>query len=268
MEAAMIIRKLLVAAVAAVAFTAAGASAAADLLDSVKQRGTLRIGCEGTYPPFNFKDERGELTGYDVDIAKAIAAKMGVKPEFSTVEWSGLLGGLQAAKYDVIVNQVAATDKRREVFDFSDPYVMSAAQLIVRADDTRPWRSLDDLKGKKVGVSQGSNYAELAKSVAGAEVRTYPGAQEYLQDLAERRIDVALNDSLLVPYLKQKTRLPIKGAAFVGKVEQNAIPFPKGNPKFKAAIDKALAEIKADGSFQRISEKWFGRDVSKPPKVQ
>jgi cystine transport system substrate-binding protein len=261
------IRKLLFAAFATVALAASGASPAADLIDTVKQRGTLRIGCEGTYPPFNFRDERGELTGYDVDIAKAIAQKMGVKPEFLTVEWSGLLGGLQAGKYDVIVNQVAATDKRREVFDFSDPYVMSAAQLIVRADDTRPWRGLDDLKGRKVGVSQGSNYAELAKSVAGADVRIYPGAQEYLQDLVQGRIDVALNDSLLVPYLKQKTKLPIKGAAFVGKVEQNAIPFPKGNPKFEAAIDKALADIKADGTFQRISEKWFGRDVSKPPKV-
>jgi cystine transport system substrate-binding protein len=264
----MIVRELLLGAFAAIALTASTAGWGADLLDAVKQRGTLRIGLEGTYPPFNFRDEHGELTGYDVDIARAIAQKMGAKPEFTTVEWSGLLGGLQAGKYDVIVNQVAATDKRREVFDFSDPYVMSAAQLIVRADDTRPWRSLDDLKGRKVGVSQGSNYAELAKSVAGAQVRIYPGAQEYLQDLAERRIDVALNDSLLVPYLQQKTKLPIKGAAFVGKVEQNAIPFAKGNPKFKAAIDKALEDMKADGTFQRISQKWFGRDVSKPPKVQ
>ncbi|HEY1328367.1 MAG TPA: transporter substrate-binding domain-containing protein [Casimicrobiaceae bacterium] len=263
----MNIRKLLVAASAVLALAAPGVTFGADLLDAVKQRGTLRIGLEGTYPPFNFRDERGELTGYDVDIAKAIAQKMGVKPEFVTVEWSGLLGGLQAGKYDVIVNQVAATDKRREVFDFSDPYVMSAAQLIVRADDDRPWNSLRDLEGKTVGVSQGSNYAELARSVDGAKVRIYPGAQEYLQDLAQGRIDVALNDSLLVPYLKQKTKLPIKGAAFVGKVEQNAIPFPKGNPKFKAAIDKALADMKADGTFQRISEQWFGRDVSKPPKV-
>jgi len=263
----MMFRKLLLASIAAIALTASAATAAADLLDTVKQRGTLRVGCEGTYPPFNFRDARGELTGYDVDIANAIAQKMGVKAQFFTVEFSGLLAGLQAGKFDVIVNQIAATDKRREVFDFSDPYVMSAAQLIVRADDTRPWRSLDDLKGKKVGVGQGSNYADLARSVPGAEVRTYPGAQEYMQDLAERRIDVALNDSLLVPYLQQKTKLPIKGAAFVGKIEENAIPFPKGNPRFKAAIDKALADIKADGTFQRISEKWFGRDVSKPPKV-
>src|SRR5438045_3566483 len=92
----------------------AGSAHAADLLDDVKQRAALRIGIEGTYPPFNFRDEQGKLTGFDVEIAEAIAARLGVKPEFTTSEWSGILAGLQAGKFDVIVNQVAATDKRRE----------------------------------------------------------------------------------------------------------------------------------------------------------
>ena len=88
------------------------AAQAADLLDDVKQRGQLRVAVEGTYPPFNFKDEQGKLTGFDVEIAEAIAAKLGVKASFSPTEWSAILAGLQAGKYDVIVNQVAATDKR------------------------------------------------------------------------------------------------------------------------------------------------------------
>jgi cystine transport system substrate-binding protein len=173
----------------------AGAVHAADLLDEVKQRGTLRIAVEGTYPPFNFKDDKGQLTGFDVEIAKAIAAKLGVKPEFTTTEWSGILAGLQAGKYDVIVNQVAATDKRRETFDFSEPYVISYPQLIIRANETRKLDTPADLKGKKIGVGQGSNYADLAKSIEGAEVRTYPGAPEYLQDLATGRIDAARRPS-------------------------------------------------------------------------
>ncbi len=242
-----------------------GTAHAADLLDDVKQRGTLRIAVEGTYPPFNFRDDHGQLTGFDVEIAGAIAARLGVKPEYTTTEWSGILAGLQAGKYDVIVNQVAATEKRREVFDFSEPYVASAAQLIVRANETRPLATPADLKGKKIGVGQGSNYADLARGIAGAEVKVYPGAPEYLQDLAAGRIDVAINDSLLIPYLAQKTRLPVKAGAPIGAVETNAIPFRKGNPKFKQAIDKALDELKADGSFAKISAKWFGRDVSKPP---
>lgn len=250
------------------ALAAAAPARAADLLDDVKQRGTLRIALEGTYPPFNFRDEQGKLTGFDVEIAEAISAKLGVKPQFTTTEWSGILAGLQAGKYDVIVNQVAATPQRQQVFDFSAPYVVSSPQLIVRANETRPIRSEADLKGLTIGVGQGSNYADLARSIAGAQVKVYPGAPEYLQDLATGRIDVALNDSLLIPYLAQKTRLPVKAGAPLGKVESNAIPFRKGNPKFKQAIDQALEALKADGTFARISGKWFGRDVSKPPVAQ
>jgi cystine transport system substrate-binding protein len=241
---------------------------AADLLDEAKARGTLRIACEGTYPPFNYKDDKGELTGFDVEIGKALAVKMGMKPEFVTSEWSGILAGLQAGKYDVIINQVAATDARRETFDFSGPYVISYPQLILRANETRKLETPADLKGKKLGVGQGSNYAELAKKIEGAEVRTYPGAPEYLQDLATGRIDAAINDTLLIPYLRAKTKLPVKAGAPIGKAESNAIPFRKGNPKFKQAIDKALDEIKADGSYAKISNKWFERDVSQPPTAR
>jgi L-cystine transport system substrate-binding protein len=252
---------------ALLAFATLGAHAA-DLLDDVKARGTLRIACEGTYPPFNFRNDKGELDGFDVEIAKALAAKLGLKPEFTTTEWSGILAGLQAGKYDVIVNQVAATEKRRETFDFSEPYVVSYPQLIVRANETRKLDTPADLKGRKLGVGQGSNYAELAKGIEGAEVRTYPGAPEYLQDLASGRIDAAINDSLLIPYLREKTRLPVKAGAAIGKPESNAIPFRKGSPKFKQALDAALAALKADGSYAKISTKWFERDVSQPPAAR
>jgi cystine transport system substrate-binding protein len=145
---------------------------------------------------------------------------------------------------------------------------VSYPQLIVRAAETRKLATPADLKGKKIGVGQGSNYADIARKIDGAEVKVYPGAPEYLQDLATGRIDVALNDSLLIPYLAQKTKLPVKAGAPLGAVETNAIPFRKGNPKFKQAIDKALADMKADGSFAKVSAKWFGRDVSKPPVAQ
>ena len=244
---------------------AAGAAQAADLLDDAKARGSLRVAVEGTYPPFNYRNDKGELDGFDVDIAKAIAAKLGLKAEFTATEWSGILAGLQAGKYDVIVNQVAATDKRRETFDFSEPYVISYPQLIIRTNETRKLDTPAELKGKKIGVGQGSNYADLAKSIDGAEVRTYPGAPEYLQDLAAGRIDVAINDSLLIPYLREKTKLPVKAGAPIGQPESNAIPFRKGNPKFKQAIDKALDDIKRDGTYAKVSTRWFERDVSKPP---
>lgn len=148
----------------------------AELLDDVHQRGALRIALEGTYPPFNFK-QGGKLTGFETELGELLAAELAVKPEFVTTEWSGILAGLQSGKYDIALNQVSVNEQRRKVFDFSEPYTISSAQLIVRADETRQFKSLEDLKGLKLGVGQGTNYADLAKSVAGVNVRTYPGGR-------------------------------------------------------------------------------------------
>ena len=237
---------------------------AADLLDSVKQRGTLRIGLEGTFPPFNSKTPQGELVGFDVDIAKAVAAKLGVKPEFVTTEWSGIIAGLQADKFDVIVNQVGITDARKQTLDFSPAYTYSNAQLIQRKDDTRDFKTLEDLKGKKLGVGLGTNYMDMAKAVPGIDVKTYPGAPEYLRDLASNRLDAALNDRLMLAYLMKNSQLPLRTGANVGPGNPSGIPFKKGNPKFEKAIDDAMTQLEADGTFTKISDKWFGIDVTKP----
>ncbi|MFM0735440.1 cystine ABC transporter substrate-binding protein [Paraburkholderia sediminicola] len=260
-----LLKKMLVAGLIGASFTAVAAHAD-DVLDQVKQRGTLRIGLEGTFPPFNSKAPSGELVGYDVDIAKAVAAKLGVKPEFVTTEWSGIIAGLQAGKFDVIVNQVGITDVRKQVLDFSPAYTYSAAQLIQRKDDTRQFKSLDDLKGKKLGVGLGTNYMDMAKSVPGIDVKTYPGAPEYLRDLAAGRLDAALNDRLMLAYLMKNSPLPLRTGATVGAGNPSGIPFKKGNPKFAKAIDAAMTQLEADGTFSKISDKWFGIDVSKPIK--
>ncbi|EJM95363.1 cystine ABC transporter substrate-binding protein [Herbaspirillum sp. YR522] len=261
--------KWLLAAAGAALLASSLSASAADLLETIKSRGTIKVALEGNYPPFNFKDPKtGQLTGFEVDVANLLAARLGVKPEFTTTEWSGILAGLGAGKYDVIINQVGITDERKKAFDFSDPYTLSSAQLIVRKDETRQFNSLDDLKGKKLGLGQGTNFEQKAKAVQGIDVRTYPGSPEYLADLAAGRIDAALNDSLLVSYILKSTKLPLKGGSPVGAVDQIGIPLHKGNPKFLAALNKALADIKADGSFRQASEKWFGIDVSQPPKAQ
>ncbi len=242
---------------------------AADLLDTVKARGTLRVAMEGNYPPFNFKDPKsGQLDGFEVDVAKLLAAKLGVKPEFTTTEWSGILAGLGAGKYDVIINQVGITEARQKAFDFSQPYTLSTAQLIIRKDEKRSFPTLESLKGYKLGLGQGTNFEQKAKAVLGIDVKTYPGSPEYLADLASGRIDAALNDRLLVGYLLKSSNLPLKAGATFGDVDKIGIPFQKGNPKFEAALNKALDEILKDGSFKQVSFKWFGFDVSKAPSAQ
>lgn len=240
-------------------------ASAADLLDTARKRGTLRIAMEGTYPPFNFRDTKtGQLAGYDVDVAHAVAGKLGLKPEFVTTEWAAILAGLAAGKYDLIVSQVGITARRQQAFDFSQPYTYSSPQLIVRRNEEAHYASLNDLKGKKLGVGQGSVFEQQAKQVPGIEVKSYPAAPENLQDLAFGRVDAALNDSLMVSYLLKNSKLPIKAGARVGNVERMGIAMRKGNPKLKSAIDKALAELRADGSLKAISMKWFGSDASRP----
>ena len=244
-------------------------ASAADLLATAKARGTLKIAMEGTYPPFNFKDQKsGQLAGYDVDVARLIAARLGLKPEFVTTEWSAILAGLAAGRYDVIVSQVGINPKREQAFDFSIPYTYSNPQLIVRKGDTARYTALADLKGKKVGVGQGSVFEQQAKAVPGIEVKSYPAAPENLQDLAFGRVDAALNDSLMVAYLLKNSKLPIQAGARVGAVERTGVAFQKGNPQFKAAIDKALQDAAADGSLKAISMKWFGSDVSRGATAQ
>jgi cystine transport system substrate-binding protein len=258
------LKKILTAGLIGLTCVAATAHAE-DLLDQVKARGTLRIGLEGTFPPFNSKDTKtGELVGFDVDIAKAVAAKLGVKPEFVTTEWSGIIAGLQAGKFDVIVNQVGVTDARKQVLDFSPAYTFSGAELIQRKNDDRQFKTLEDLKGHKLGVGLGTNYMDMAKAVGGIDIKTYPGAPEYLRDLADSRIDAALNDRLMVAYLLKQSNLPLKAGAMVGTGNPSAIPFKKGNPKFAQAIDDAMKQLEADGTFAKISDKWFGIDVTKP----
>jgi len=241
-------------------------ASAADLLAAIKARGTVTVAMEGTYPPFNFKDQKtGQLAGYDVDVANLLAKKLGVKAQFVATEWPAILAGLAAKRYDMIVSQVTVNPVREQSFDFSTPYTYSSPMLILRKNDNSNYRSLADLKGKRVGAGQGSVYEQQARAAGGIEVKSYPAAPENLADLAAGRIDAALNDSLITAWLLKTTKLPVKAGARVGNVERAAVTFRKGDPAFKAAINKALAEATADGSLAAISVKWFGIDVSKAP---
>jgi len=241
-------------------------ASAADLLATIKARGTVTVAMEGTYPPFNFKDQKtGQLAGYDVDVANLLAKKLGVKAQFVATEWPAILAGLAAKRYDMIVSQVTVNPVREQSFEFSTPYTYSSPMLILRKNDNSNYRSLADLKGKRVGAGQGSVYEQQARAAGGIEVKSYPAAPENLADLAAGRIDAALNDSLITAWLLKTTKLPVKAGARVGNVERAAVTFRKGDPAFKAAINQALADAAADGSLAAISVKWFGIDVSKAP---
>lgn len=237
------------------------ASAAAP---STLEKGVLKIGMEGTYAPFTYRDAKGNLTGFDVDIARAVAARMGLKAEFVLTEWSGILAGLQANKYDVIVNQVGINPEREKTIGFSRPYAYSSPQIIVKKTGSFNPKTLADLKGKRVGVGLGSNFEKSLRDAGGINVVTYPGAPEYLADLATGRLDAAYNDRLLVGYLIKSQNLPVRGAGVIGDAQPVGIAMKKSNTSLKTAVDRALLQIKADGTYAKISRQWFGQDVSKP----
>ena len=236
---------------------------AANLMSEARARGALRIAVEGTYPPFNFKDPKtGHLTGYDVEVARLVATRLKLKPQFVPTEWSAILPAVSAGKVDAAISQVIITPERERAYDFSIPYTYSSFQLIVRKNERANYRSLGDLKGRKLGVREGSVFEQQAKLVAGIEVKSYPAVPENLQDLAFGRIDASLDDSLMVNYLLKNSELPIKAGPRVGQLASIGVAFGKGNPQFKAAVDKVLTEARADGTLRRLSLKWFGIDAS------
>ncbi|MEC5405907.1 amino acid ABC transporter substrate-binding protein [Paraburkholderia sp. MPAMCS5] len=237
---------------------------AADELAQIKSSGVFRIGTEGTYAPFTFHDEAGKLTGFDVEIGTQIARRLGVKPQFVEGKWDGLIAGLDVNRYDAVINEVAVTDARKVKYDFSDPYITSHAALIVRSDNSAV-KNFDDLKGKKSANTLTSNFGKIA-AAHGAEVIPVQGFNESIDLLTAGRVDATVNDSLsFLDFKKHKPDAKVKIAALDTSSEssdKSAVLIRKGSPDLVAAINKALADMKKDGTYLKISEKYFGKDVS------
>lgn len=241
---------------------AAPSAFAQDALTQIKAAGVIKIGTEGTYAPFTFHDASGALVGFDVDIARAVAKKIGVKAEFVEGKWDGLIAGLDANRYDAVVNEVSITDARKAKYDFSNPYIVSKAALIVRADN-KSIKSFADLKGKKSANTLTSNFGKLAQA-HGAEIVPVQGFNDSIELLASGRVDATVNDSLsFFDFKKHQPAAKVKVVAYEANAESSGIIFRKGNPELQAALNKALAAIKADGTYRKIALKYFGADVSK-----
>ncbi|NLR74023.1 amino acid ABC transporter substrate-binding protein [Leeia aquatica] len=234
---------------------------AQDALAQIKAAGVLKIGTEGTYAPFTYHLPSGELTGFDVEIAQAVAKKLGVKAQFVEGKWDGLIAGLDVNRYDVVVNEVTITDARKAKYDFSQPYILSKPVLIV-ASNNSSIKSFADLKGKKSAHTLSSNFAKQAQSF-GAEVVGTDGFEQSVALVLTGRADATINDSLsFLDFKKKKPDAQVKVVATSKDAEASGILLRKGNPELLAAINKALAELKQDGSYLKLSQKYFGEDVS------
>ena len=236
-------------------------AAAGANLDAIKAAGVIKIGTEGTYAPFTYHDTSNKLVGFDVEIGEAIARHLGVKAEFVEGKWDGLIAGLDAQRYDAVINQVGITEERKAKFDFSDPYISSKAALIVREDNAEI-AGFGDLSGKRAAQSLTSNYGKMAEE-AGAQLIGTEGFDQSIALVVQGRADATINDSLsFLDFKKKQPNAPVKIAATQGEAAQSGVIVRKGDPELVAAINEALKAIRADGTYKRISETYFGEDVS------
>lgn len=227
------------------------------VLTRINKEKAIKVAFEGTYPPFNYQDEKKEFAGFDVDISNEMAKRMGVKAHFIATPWEALIGGLQADKFDIIISQMSITDERKKSVDFTDPYVITGGVLITR-QETNDITKLEELKGKKVGVGTGTTFEKVARSVEGSDVRTYKSAGEYFADLQNKRLDVIINDNMVAGYRIKQNNLPLKISSGLVNKDIIGMAIKQENKDFLDKVNKTLGEIKKDGTYEQMFMKWFG----------
>ncbi|MFJ7726767.1 ABC transporter substrate-binding protein [Neobacillus sp. NPDC097160] len=225
-----------------------------------KDQKEFHYAMSGLYKPFNYK-ENGKLAGFDVEIGEALAKKMGMKPVPVTNPWETLIQGLKAKKYDAILASMTVTDERKKSVNFTHTYYRSGAQIFV-AESSQDIQSLADLKGKKIGVVKASTYKEIAVQQTDHDnVVEYDSDITALMDLPTGRLDAVITDQMVgLPIIKAGT-IKIKDVGEPLSHDDQAIAVRKEDKELLEKINKALDEIIKDGTYEKISNKWFGRSI-------
>lgn len=239
------------------------ADAGDDLLAAIQAKGELVVAMEGTWSPWTYHDGSGALVGYDVEVARAIAEKLGVEAAFVEGDFNGLLEGLEVGRYDMIVNGVDITPDRQEKFDFSIPYAFNRTAVIVRGDDDAI-QAMEDLEGRSTANTIASTYADVARKY-GANVTGVDDLNQTFELLLTGRIDATLNaEETYYDYMKAHPDANLKVACLDPEATEAAIPMRKGDgaASLREAVDAALRELSQDGTLTQLSIKYFGRDIS------
>ena len=230
---------------------------------TVQAATNVKVGMSGRYYPFTFV-EQDKLQGFEVDLWDEIGKRNDYKVEYVTANFSGLFGLLETARIDTISNQITITEARKNKYLFANPYVVDGAQITVRKGNTSI-KNINDLEGKTVAVNLGSNFEQLLRKHdqnGKINIKTYDTGIEH--DVALGRADAFVMDRLSALELIKKTGLPLQLAGKPFETIENAWPFvdnEKGH-KLQGEVNKALAAMRADGTLNTISQKWFGADIT------
>lgn len=218
----------------------------------------LIMATDTAFVPFEFKQD-GKYTGFDIDLWDAVAKQAGLEYKLQPMDFNGIIPGLQTRNVDVALAGITIRDDRKQVIDFSDPYYESGLAILVR-EDTDGIQSAADLDGKQVAVKIGTATVDyLNREVPGAKLKLFPNIDNAFLELATGRVDAVVHDTPNVQYYAQtggKGHVKVTGAVKSG--DFYGIAFPKGS-ELVPVVNEALAAIKANGTYDVIYEKWFGK---------
>ncbi|MCR5774035.1 MAG: transporter substrate-binding domain-containing protein [Lachnospiraceae bacterium] len=234
-----------------------------DTLGKIKKNGKITIGVESNQEPWCYHAENGELTGFDVELAQAVAEKLGVGVLLFECNWDDLFRGFDQGKYDIIIDSLEKTEEREKKYDFSDPYGQYNMVLVV-AEDNTDIKGFEDLKGKKTSNAKGTTYANIA-SKYGAEVHDSSGVSDAIGMVASGLTDAMINTELpIYDYMKRHPEAALKIVATSDDPAVFMIPVRNGGESatLLAEVNRALSELKEEGTLSEMSNKYLGIDIT------
>jgi len=225
----------------------------------IKQSGKVVIGTEGEFPPFNYFDEKNNLVGFDIDIGNALAKTLGLKPAWKAQPFDTLLIALNQGRFDFVIASHTITPERSKAVDFTKPYYCTGNLIVAKPGGPK---TLADLKGKVVGVQVGTTYYDfIVQNNPGVkDIKTFPTNPAALEALLSGRVDAWITDQFTALEVLKKRGVKLQLSDLLNK-EEIGIAVAKGNRGLLSALNNALDTILQNGTYERISLKWFGKDI-------